>query len=302
MRRQLIAPAGIVAIALLPALCIGAEQGDGEARETPSVPMSVMVSVERTGHAAIQGTPASGSSTEFAATLKWYFLILDTDHRTCDWGDPAFTPEPGRPSLDGTPWGSLTRIAPGIQYYRDLGNRWAVWGKFSGIAGFEEAPSLRSVTWNPQLVFLRTLADGTILYCGAATLCHRADNTPFPIVGVAWNTDAPAGLSAVVAFPEAYARYRFCERFALRADYEWDTRVFELTADNPTVTDGFLRIRDHFPALSVEFTPARRATITAGVRWLCGRDLTIYDRDARELDTHDVEAAWAFSLSLRLGS
>jgi hypothetical protein len=195
----------------------------------------------------------------------------------------------------------LTRIAPGIQYYRDLGSRWAVWGKFAGIAGFEDGISSRSVTWNPQLVFIRTLSGGTILYCGAAALYHRASRTPFPIVGVAWNTDARTGFSAVAAFPEAYARYRFSEKVALRADYEWDTRVFELAAAN-TAAPRYLRIRDHFPALNVEYTPARKTTVTAGVRWLGNRDVTIFDRDARELATHDVKAAWAFSLSLLLGS
>ncbi|HPC44844.1 MAG TPA: hypothetical protein PLJ50_06850 [Candidatus Latescibacteria bacterium] len=42
--------------------------------------------------------------------------------------------------------------------------------------------------------------------------------------------------------------------------------------------------------------------MTAGVRWLGGRDVTLYDRDARMVSAHDVEAAWAFSLSLLLGS
>ncbi|HRS95179.1 MAG TPA: hypothetical protein P5179_07905, partial [Candidatus Latescibacteria bacterium] len=60
----------------------------------------------------------------------------------------------------------------------------------------------------------------------------------------------------MIAFPEAYARYRFNERVALRADYEWDTRVFGLAANDPTVQDGYLRIRDHYPALNVEYTPA----------------------------------------------
>jgi len=293
---------GLVAslLVLLPALCFGAEQSDGEAREAPSPLMSLTANVERTGSAGLVGTNAVASSTEFAATLKWYFLVLDADHRDYTWRRSWWTPEPGGP-LSQTPWGSLTRIAPGIQYYRDFGNRWAVWGKFAGIAGFEDDPSWRSVTWNPQFVLIRTLTDGTMLYGGAGSLYHRASRTFFPIVGVAWNTDALAGLSAVVAFPEAYARYRFNERIALRADYEWDTRVFELAAAS-SAAPGYLRIRDHFPALNVEYTLAPKATVTAGVRWLGGRDVTVYDRDARELITRDVEAAWAFSLSLSLGS
>jgi len=261
--------------------------------------MSVMVSAERTGSAGLVGTNAVASSTEFAATAKWLFLVMDADHRTMNWSQRLFVAPAA--SSNGTRWGSLTRIAPGIQYYRDFGNRWAVWGRFSAIAGFEDDPSWRSVTWNPQFVLIRTLTDGTMLYGGAGSLLHRASKTCFPIVGVAWNTDARHGFSCVAAFPEAYARYRFSERLSLRADYEWDTRVFEL-ADAGSAAPGYLRIRDHFPALNVEFTPARKATVTAGVRWLGGRDVTIYDRDERELTTHDVEAAWAFSLSLLLGS
>jgi hypothetical protein len=302
MLTHLISPARIFAAVFLPAICFSAEQRDEDAQEAPSPPMSALVSVERAGQAGILGTPASGSSTEFAATLKCYFLILDIDRRICGWSDPAFTREPGRPGIDGTPWGSLTRIAPGIQYYRGFSGRWAVWGKFAGIAGFEDGISSRSVTWNPQLVFIRTLTDGTTLYGGAGSLYHRTSKTYFPIVGVAWNTNAGHGLSCVAAFPEAYARYRFSEKVALRADYEWDTRVFELAGSNPTVPEGYLLIRDHFPALNVEYTPARKTTVTAGVRWLGNRDVTIFDRHRRELATHDVKAAWAFSLSLLLGS
>ncbi|HOS65716.1 MAG TPA: hypothetical protein PK251_13300 [Candidatus Latescibacteria bacterium] len=53
MSSQRISPARIVVILLLPALCVAAEQSEGEAREAPSPPMSVMVSVERTGAAAV---------------------------------------------------------------------------------------------------------------------------------------------------------------------------------------------------------------------------------------------------------
>ncbi len=291
--------AHIVAVLLLSALCSGAE-ADDDAREAPSPPMSVMMSVEQTGAAGIIGTNSAGSSTEFAIAAKWLVFVFDADYRDMSWSRRSLVAPAGWSGT--TEWGSLTRIAPGVQYYQSIGRRWAVWGKFAGIAGFEDNPSRRSVTWSPQLVVIRTLKDGTLLYCGAGSLYHRASKTLFPIIGVAWNTDARTGLSAVAAFPEAYARYRFSERLALRADYEWDTRVFGLAANNPTVRDGYLRIRDHFPALNVEFTPARKATFAAGVRWLGGRDVTIYDRDARTVAEHDVEAAWAFSLSVLLGS
>jgi len=252
MRRQLIAPTRILVALLLPALCVAAEQSEGEAREAPSPPMSVMVSVERTGAAAILGTNSAGSSTEFAITAKWLVLVFEADYRDMGWSRRSLVAPAG---LSGsTEWGSLTRLAPGIQYYQDIGRQWAVWGKFSAIAGFEETPSLRSVTWNPQFVALRTLKDGTVLYCGAGSLYHRASKTFFPIVGVARNTDARQGFSAVIAFPEAYARYRFNERVALRADYEWDTRVFGLSANNPTAQDGYLRSATITP-LSTLSTP-----------------------------------------------
>lgn len=111
MRRQLITPTRILAALLPPALCVAAEQSDSE---TPSPPMSVMVSVERTGAAGILGTNSAGSSTEFAIAAKWLVLVFDADYRDMGWSRRSLVAPAG---LSGsTEWGSLTRIAPGIQY------------------------------------------------------------------------------------------------------------------------------------------------------------------------------------------
>lgn len=131
-------------VVVVPALCVAAEQSEDDAREAPSPPMSVLVSVERTGDAGITGTNSATSSTEFAITAKWLVLVFDADYRDMGWSRRSLVAPAG---LSGsTEWGSLTRLAPGIQYYQDIGRQWAVWGKFSAIAGFEETPSLRSVT------------------------------------------------------------------------------------------------------------------------------------------------------------
>ena len=78
MSSQRISPARIVVILLLPALCVAAEQSEGEAREAPSPPMSVMVSeVEFVDAEPLERVALKGAKFHPAPFVVYYARIED---------------------------------------------------------------------------------------------------------------------------------------------------------------------------------------------------------------------------------
>jgi len=117
------------------------------------------------------------------------------------------------------PWKTLTRIAPGLQYYHEFNDKWGVWPQFAAISGFENEDSLRSWTYNPQCVGFYMHNQQMIIYGGIGMLYHSVDSEIYPMLGVAWNMDSKTGLSSALGFPETMMRYGFDKRLALIMDF-----------------------------------------------------------------------------------
>lgn len=249
------------------------------------------LSAEGVGRSGIDGSASSFAYREYAAGLEYLFLLLDVDQRDYDWRHGS--------TGVANPWRSLTRIAPGVQYYRELGDRWGVWAKFIGIAGFEDSLSSRSWTYNPQVLGFYSPSPALTYYAGVGMLYHPVESVPYPVLGMAWNMGSARGLGVAVGFPETMVRYRYDEQWALKFDFQWDIRTYSLAADNPLAAQGYLQTEDRIPALALEFTPVKGLTLAPGIRWYLGRSMTLYDRDEFEQAAMDPHSAWAASFTIR---
>lgn len=258
----------------------GLEKGD-----LPSISSSL--SLEKTSWADIDGTNTSFRYTEYSAGLAWRrFLLLDVDYRDYEWQEGAdFT---GTPGTD--PWETLTRIAPGLQYYRKFDERWAIWPKLSAIAGFEDGISSKSWTYNPQVVGLYTTEQKISFYGGLGVLYHSVDSVVYPVLGVAWNTKKKRGLSGAVGVPEAMVRYGFNERVALKIDFQFDTRFYQIDGVS---TERYIKIEDILTGFKVEYELGKGLVLSLGGRFYFGQELTVYGHDENELRSNDLDGSWS---------
>jgi hypothetical protein len=269
----------------------GADENDGD--EAAPV-ASVEISMERVGRADIDGTDASLGFTEYAASLSWQFLLLDLDHRENDWRPGAeLGGAPGR-----EPWGELTRIAPGLQYYGELDDRWGLWLQMFAIAGFEDDVSSRSWTFNPQVVGLYMPREDLNVFAGMGSLYHPVDSTFYPVLGVAWNMDTRDGLSGTLGIPETLVRYHFNERLAVKADFQRDIRMYRLSDGNPTAPSGYLQTDVLTPGIHLEYLPAASLQVTLGIRRFMDRRIKIYSSEENKLADHDVDDPWSFRFEM----
>ncbi|MCI5222188.1 MAG: hypothetical protein D3924_05830 [Candidatus Electrothrix sp. AR4] len=253
--------------------------------------MTTHLSIEQVERTDIDNTAASMGYTELSAGAEWQFLLLDINHRIYDWGDNAFLG-----SKD--PLESLTQIVPGVQYYQKFSDTWSVWIKGVALAGFEDALSSESITYNPQVVTFYFPTQRTTLYCGVGMLYHPADTTIYPVVGVAWNMDAEKGFFGTLGFPETTLRYGFTEKFALKLDVQWDNRIYQLAEDNTVAQEGYLQIEDLLPGLHLEYKPLKNLMLSVGVRRYFDRQLTFFDQEENELTSSEVDESWAYLLGI----
>jgi hypothetical protein len=251
-----------------------------EGRPRPSLDLSA----EYVGRAAVDRGDDSFAVTHSAARLEWLVALFEYHHLRYDWRVRDGETEP---------WGSLERLKPGLQYLYRYDEQWGVWPKVVAISGYEDSPSSRSWTWNPQLIGFYQARPHATVYFGAGSLYHPVDPVYYPVLGLALNPRNERGLSGAIGFPETVARYRFAEHIAVKMDFGWKIRSYRLDDDNPRAPAGYLRTEDRVPGLHVEYTTTRGVTFSPGVRWHLGRSVTLYDERERKIESSNVRSAWS---------
>jgi hypothetical protein len=264
----------------------GEKLGNGDERPVTSSTLYL----EQISWSGIDGSDVSIKYTEFSTELKWQFLLFEIDHREYKWRDSASMEIDS--GLD--PWGTLTRIVPGLQYYREFFEKWGVWVKLKAIAGFDDAISSQSWTYNPQVLGFYMPTHRTTLFGGLGMLYHPVDSFVYPVLGVAWNMESRDGLSGALGFPETMLRYGFNESVALKIDFQWDIRTYCLVQDDTSASGGFVKTKDLEPGLQLEYEPIKGLTLSPGIRWYLGRSLTVFDHEKMELTSNNVSASSAF--------
>ncbi len=268
---------------------VGPAVGVAGSDKTNGSPVDIDVSFEQIFRAEPDPALPAFSYREYGVDLEWHVVLLGFEHREYSW----------RAGVKTDPWGSLTRLSPGLQYYRTFNDTWGVWALCYAMAGFEDDITSRSWTYNPQLIGLYARTEPLIFYLGAGALYHPVDPVYYPILGLAWNPDTETGWSGSLGFPDTIIRYRFSARWALKADFHWEIRTYRLADDNPAAPGGYMRSEDLIPGLHAAFYPAGNLTLTAGARRHLHRSLQLYDGDERKLEDTDVDSAWSMMITAR---
>jgi hypothetical protein len=281
----------VLAYSPVKSLAADGEEGSSDGNR-PTV--STSLSLEKIERSDIDGSDASTLCTELSAGLEWQFLLFDIDHRKYDWRESASL---GIGSgLD--PWKTLTRIAPGLQYYREFSKKWGVWAKLVAFAGFEDEISSRSWTYNPQVLGFYMPTRLMTLYGGLGMLYHPVDLQAYPVFGIAWNMGSKDGLAGALGFPETMVRYGLNERVGLKIDFEWDIRTYSLAENNNLVPEGYVNIEDLMIGLQLEYKPIKGLMLSCGLRQYFSRKLTVFDQEEDELSSYDVSESLAYLLGI----
>ena len=117
-------------------------------------------------------------------------------------------------------------------------------------------------------------------------------------LGVAWNTAPRRGFSFAVGFLETMLRYWFSNNLALKADFQWDVRVYHLAADNPIVPRRYVRTEAMTPGFRFEYRPAPPLLLHAGTRWHVGRSQVLFDAQENRQSEDDIKSSWAIRVGV----
>jgi len=136
------------------------------------------------------------------------------------------------------------------------------------------------------------------LYGGLGILYHTVDTDIYPVLGVGWNMESKIGFSGSAGFPETMIRYGFNARTALKADFQYDIRYYQLAEDNNLTSKGYLKTEDLIPSLLVEYNPIEKLILEFGVRYHLERNYTIFDNKENELRSDDLSDSLSFLLKV----
>ncbi len=269
--------------------------GKGDNKGGPP-PFEFGAAVARVPSSDIGGSGASMAYTEYATSLEMAFFLFGASHRVFDWEDGSdFAGASGK-----DPWGSLTTLSPGLQYFHKFGD-WGVWAMFMASTGFEDSITNDSWTYQPQLLGLYMPTDDWAIYFGGGYIYHPVEPLAYPVIGLAFRHEEKTGLCGAIGFPETMLRYWLTERWSVKLDFGWAINTYRLADDNPIAAKGYLRIDEKIPGLHLEYRPMEGLLVSPGVRWHLDRTLTVYDSDRDEvsgLDDVNVDAAWSAVLQV----
>lgn len=231
------------------------------------------------------------SLREYEIEIERHAFLFDADHRSYNW-------QQATPDSDDLSWNSLTRLAPGVQYFGEVAEDWYLWAQLYAIAGFESSISSSSVTYNPQLIAITPYNDDIMLFAGFGALYHPVDPVYYPILGLAWDAGSQSNWSGALGFPETMISYQLNDRWTMKAEFEVEIRFYKLSESNQSAPGGYLKTEDLIPGLQLEFHPTSSFTSYLGLQYAFERSLTLYDYQRALQEENQVASGWGIRFGI----
>ncbi|RUO25169.1 hypothetical protein CWE09_00010 [Aliidiomarina minuta] len=239
----------------------------------------------------LSGQENSFSLNEYQIEIERHAFLFEVDHRDYNWRQ--------REVISGDPdWGSLTRIAPGLQYFGEVTDNWSVWAKLYAIAGFENSITKDSLTYNPQLIALTPYNDDIMLFAGVGAFYHPVDPVYYPILGLNWDAGNESRWSGALGFPETMIRYQLNDDWSLKAEFEVEIRFYQLSNSNQFSPGGYVKTDDLLPGLQLEFAPTSSFSSYLGLQYSFERTLSVYNSQRDLQERNQVTSGWGIRFGL----
>lgn len=137
------------------------------------------------------------------------------------------------------------------------------------------------------------------LLLGVAGRYHPVESLVLPMVGFAWNEQAPQGFSAQIGFPLSSLSYRFNTGLALHLKMlEFNQYTYRLADDSNVESGGYLKVDDMIAGLQLDYSPVKHLSLEASLSYAINRTFTSYDSDGDHEQEYDVDNAWGGMLRL----
>lgn len=238
----------------------------------------------------LNGQENAFSLDEYQIDIERHAFLFEVDHRNYNWQQQQIISE--------EPWGSLTRIAPGLQYFGEVTDSWSVWAKLYAIAGFENSITKDSLTYNPQLIAITPYNDDIMLFAGVGAFYHPVDPVYYPVLGLNWDAGKESRWSGALGFPETMIRYQLNDEWSLKAEFEVEIRFYQLSSSNQFSPGGYVKTEDLIPGFQIEFSPNASFTSYLGLQYSFERKLTTYDHQRVLQNENDVANGWGLRFGI----
>ena len=245
-----------------------------------------------TGEAKVEGERGGCAISEGGLSLDYANLNFSYARKSYDWDNPRELPfGNGREE----PWNGFQAVGFGLRHFGVVNRKWRYFTGGGLSSAFEDGGSAPvSLRAFGGLTYVGR--PGWQVSFGLGLSHHQLYTSLMPMIGLKWNRgDGPggggAGWSLSLGFPETSVAYRFSPAARLRLGLAFDRDLYRLADGNVASPGGYLESQDLMVGLYLDLIPGDRFRLTLGLQHLFGRELTLYDRDERELKTFDLDPA-----------
>lgn len=191
----------------------------------------------------------------------------------------------------------LTQLSPGLQYFTELNDKWAIWPRLMVRIGYEETITSDSLTYNPQLAMLRQLSPDITLVLGAGALLHTTENQYYPVIGLVLGNNPDSRWSGNLAIPQSLIAYRLTDNWYGEFALKWQTRYYQLHSALPD-NAYFLKHQDVLPSAGIRFDSGNSVQISARLHYALQRKVRLFDQQAHWLEQQTPDSKLGVMLNL----
>lgn len=111
----------------------------------------------------------------------------------------------------------------------------------------------------------------------------------FPMLSYSYRTNQKDGIQAVIGFPNTYIGYHINSDTLIRLGALFSNSLIRLSNDSPIEQEGFAEFQDYMGSLGVTYEFNNKVKFMGDLLYALKRDLTIYNKDATELESYEIE-------------
>ncbi|MBU2550929.1 MAG: hypothetical protein KKB20_21135 [Proteobacteria bacterium] len=274
----------------------GREQSPAAEVQPPPRPARERVRVEvwggGVGQADLEGSQGGFSLFRTGLALDYADFKFAYARKVYSWDDNQHLPFGNRGE---DPWTGFQALGVSFRRFGPVTPQWMYFAGGGVSSSFEDGAS---GLVGPRAFggFTYAGSPGWQVSLGLGVFHNRVHDTILPMIGANWNRGRGSGRDAAgwafsLGFPETSVAYRFNSTVRLRLGLSFDRDIYQLCGGNPASPGGYLETQDLIGGLYLDLAPADRFRLTFGLQHVFGRELTLYDRDERELRTYDVDSS-----------
>jgi hypothetical protein len=218
------------------------------------------------------------------AYTRWYF----------HWNDEQTLPfYRGKAPIE-----QMQRVKAYGNYYRRLSPEWSTLVMLNLNATFEKELDGDALGAGVLGFFSYRLDGDHSVQMGAFANYHPVTTLALPALGYSYRARADDGLQMVLGFPRAYIGYHAAPGWLVRTGFVYSQAVIRLSEHSGIEPAGYAEASDYQASAGVRTTFKKQWELSADLLYAFRRDMDIYDRRARRIDSYRIKPSPGAMLKL----